>query len=445
MTTEIQDQESNKTETLAKLVEAAKSARLSPEQEIAAAEILKELLLAGKAGIASAVEPMTNLPWVAGVDAVIKSWPDLKVTARRQLVTGLAAQETESGRRFRLSLGRGMLNHDAATAFKLIEAVCVEMKSGETGELSPKDRQIFMNVLIGKGKPWLLHLPLADLKPAAANSIIHCALATCFPGQCPPLTQASVVRWIAAAGKLEKQPASLLELIAKSASRWHPKLKAELKKDIPELPTVIDEAIKQMPVREQKAPLPAPGKIEPARREVKERKPDTGPVQKPAPVGFDLNQALRQIESHVNSLKSELTQSKNELRQVRDQSKGRGRDRSREREDTAVPAPAAGQMDELQRHNRQLEENITELRQRLEELTADHEDIATSMRAHDATPLEDEKEQFKALLGIKLRTNYAEFKELVKEPIDEVYREPFRLLLKDVFDILESQGIQLHE
>ena len=81
----------------------------------------------------------------------------------------------------------------------------------------------------------------------------------------------------------------------------------------------------------------------------------------------------------------------------------------------------------------------------MEDMAADHEDIATSMRAHDETPLTDEKEQFKALIGIKLRTNYAEFKELAKEPQDAIYKEPFRLLLEDVFQILESHGIVLKD
>ena len=57
----------------------------------------------------------------------------------------------------------------------------------------------------------------------------------------------------------------------------------------------------------------------------------------------------------------------------------------------------------------------------------------------------DEREQFKALLGIKLRVNFAEFKELAKEPQDQIYKEPFRLLLEDVFQILESHGVPLKE
>ena len=67
------------------------------------------------------------------------------------------------------------------------------------------------------------------------------------------------------------------------------------------------------------------------------------------------------------------------------------------------------------------------------------------MGAHTETPSAGEKEQFKALLGIKLRANHAEFEKLAREPVDEVFREHYRLLLEDVFNVLEKQGVALTE
>ena len=436
-----------------KPVENAKPIRLTPEQEAGAIELIKTSLANGKAGIAGAVESIMSQSWVVGVEAISQSWPEMKVTARKHLLTGLAAHETDQGRRFRMSLGRGLLSSDPATSLKLIEAVCAEMLTGENGEPSAKDRQIFANVLIGKGKPWLLHLPLADLKPAGADKIIACAVTTCFPGQCPPLTQLSVLRWVASAGRLDKLPEARIEAIAKAVKRWHPKLQGELKKEFPELPAPIEEALKAPPAPppQPQAPAPAPApareKQQPERREKESREPRRPAPQqqpsRPANQGFDLVSALRQIESHVNSLKSELSQAKAESRQQRGDSGRRGR--RNDRDQAPAVEPTGGQFEELQRHNLQLEETITDLRQRLEDLAANHEDIATSMGAHGETPLTDEKEQFKALLGIKLRGNFTEFKELDKEPQDQIYKEPFRLLLEDVFQILESHGIVLKE
>ena len=443
MTTE--NVEPNQTEPIVTPVEtSAKPVRLTPEQEIEAIQLLKTSLAGGKAGIATAVESILNHPWIVGVEAVTQSWPEMKVTARRHLLTGLASHQTEQGRRFRMSLGRGLLTQDAATALKLIEAVCTEMLASENGDPSLKDRQIFANVLIGKGKPWLLHLPLADLKPAGADKIIQCALATCFPGQCPPLTQLSVLRWIGATGRLAKLSEASIESIAKAVKRWHPKLQGELKKDIPELPAAIETALTPPPPpppQQQQPPTPPREKPQQQAERREEKRPAPQPVAKPIPQRFDLVSTLRQIEAHVNALKSELNQAKSEPRQQRSDPRKQGR-----RDDRAqTPEPTSGQFEELQRHNLQLEETITDLRQRMEDMAADHEDIATSMRAHDETPLTDEKEQFKALIGIKLRTNYAEFKELAKEPQDAIYKEPFRLLLEDVFQILESHGIVLKD
>ena len=437
--------------------EPARPARPATAQEAEAVARIKDLLASGKAGIASAVESIMTQPWIVGVDAITQSWPDLKVTARKHLLTGLAAQQNEQGRRFRMSLGRGLLNHDADAALKMIDAVCAEMWPGENGEPSQKDRQIFANVLIGKGKPWLLHLPVADLKPAAADRIILCAVATCFPGQCPPFTQLSVLRWIVSAGRLSKLPAASLESIAKAVKRWQPKLRDDLKRDASELPAPIMEALNTAPVVQPQPAAPAPERErqqKPERRERTEvhpapspRQPAPAPAQAHAPRAgrdFDLVSALRQIEAHVNTLKSELARARTEPRQQRGDSGGRGRRADYARTPEQEPVSSV-QLDELQRHNTQLEETITDLRQRLEDLSSDHEDIATSMRAHEETPLTDEKEQFKALLAIKLQPDYAEFRELDKLQQDEVYKEPFRLLLNDIFKILESHGIALNE
>jgi hypothetical protein len=269
----------------------------------------------------------------------------------------------------------------------------------------------------------------------------------------------------------------LLEPIAKSVKRWHPKLQSQLKTDVPELPPSIEEAMKKQPPAPQpqkpaqeeqpqgegRPPQPQQGEQRAERsqerlpreaspRQERKQQPPQSPAAKPqnagrAPQGnFDLVSTLRQIEAHVQSLRSDLSQAKSELARQKEAPRGRGRDRDRDRRGDS-PEPAAAleptEVDALQRHNRQLEETVTELRKQLEELAADHEDIATSMQAHSETPVVDEKEQLKALLAIKLKDNYAEFESLAKEPADEVFREHYRILLDEVFTELKKQGIVL--
>jgi len=466
-------------EALAKLVEASKTARLTPEQEKEAAGLVKASLLSGKAGIISAVESMVGLPWVVGVDSIVETWPALKAPSRKNLLAALVAQEGEQARRFRLSLGRGLFALDAEVALKLIQGVCAEMATGENGMLTQNDRQIFANVLIGKDKPWLLRLPIAD-EGAETDALIRCAVAAAFSRQCPPLTQLFLLRWIAGGGKLVKLPEDLLDLVAKSIKRWHPKLQDQFKADIPEVPPMIEEALKKGPApqpkpqaqalpqteRQERAdgeePQERPEQQRPeraeraeraerpqsnARQERQERRQQREQQQVPAarqPAGgFDLVSSLRQIEAHVQSLRSELNEAKSELRNRKEAP--RGRDRDRRQSAPEVLNPNSNDIGELQRHNQQLEETITELRTHLEELAADHEDIATSMQAHEETPQADGKEQLKALLGIKLREHFADFQKLAKEPPDEVFREHYRMLLEDVFSILEKQGVVLKE
>jgi hypothetical protein len=426
-------------EALGKWIETAKSARLTREQEAEAAGLLKETLLGGKTGIATAVEAILNLPWNVAVDAVVAAWPELKAAARKQFTTGLAAPQNESSRRLRLSLGRGLLPVDAGAALKLIEAVCIEMNAASEEGPTPKDRQNFFNVLIGKNKPWLQNLPVGELKASASAVIFHGAIAACFPGPCPPFSQLAALRWIASVAPLEKLPAASLDAIAKGVARWNPKMQAELRAAIPDIPQAIEAALKSPSKKEPSAPDGKPREANPEKQKQPEAKPPRS--HNPPPPGFDLAGSLRQIEAHVHLLRNELNQAKSELRKQREQSAGR--DRRKNPVESAPPPPE--EFEALQRVNRQLEETILGLRQQLEDLKTDHEDIAASMNAHGDSPLTDAKEQFKALLGIKLRPDFTEFEALAKEPPDEVFREHYRLLLDSVFKILETQGVVLKE
>ncbi len=63
------------------------------------------------------------------------------------------------------------------------------------------------------------------------------------------------------------------------------------------------------------------------------------------------------------------------------------------------------------------------------------------MQAHDEAPLANEKEQFRLMLGIKLREQLFPVPNNGKEPADEVFREHYRMLLREVFEVLGKQGV----
>lgn len=457
MTTE----NSNPGEQLSALAEAAKKARLSPADEEKAKQLLKQWLTTARAGTPGSIETMLGLPWSIGVKAVAEVWPELKVTARRQFLALLAEQTSDTGKRLRLSLARGILDQDPKIAAKLAVAVCAEMQAAENG-FSSKDRQVFANVLIGKGKPWLLHLPIADWKPAEANVLIQCAVVAGL--QSSPFTQLSIVRWIAEAGRLAKLPAESVEVIAHAVKRWQPKWQKELKEAVADLPGPIVEALAQpaspppQPVRPVQAPTPAPRPVEPKRASAPAPKPEPRPSrerqpqmssqqprvsQPPGPrqrettpsaaSSFDLTRTLRDIESHVGRLRAELHQAQTALKR---REEGTNRNRAAARPEEVLTTE---DVDALRRHNVQLQETVADLRQQLEDLAGDHEDRAASLQEGD------ELRQFKALLGIKLQTEYTEFKALRRESPTEVVRKHFRDLLDQIFEVLQAEGVVLKE
>lgn len=229
---------------LARLAEAASMARLSPADEEKLTSLAKENLLGGRAGVTAAIDALPKMPWILGVRAVEAAWPDLTSGFRTQLLSGLAKMETDASRRIRLSLARSLSKIDLPVGIKVAGTVCKEMWDKETGTLSAENSKVIGNVFIGRGKPWILQLPLTELKAAEADALLHCVVASAFNYNNPPITQLSILRYASQDGRLGNLHPNLLALIAKSVGRWSPKWQDGLRKDVPELPETISSALR---------------------------------------------------------------------------------------------------------------------------------------------------------------------------------------------------------
>jgi len=476
---------------LTDLTNRAQVGRLAAVDEERLTALLKEALLAGKAGVVQAAENLPKLPWIVGVRAVESAWAEMKVTARTQLLKGLADQDSDAARRVRLSLARALFKLDPAAALKLAIAVCKDLREGDTGDLPQRHAHIFANVFIGKAKPWIAQLPLADLKPNDADLLVHCAVSTVFNLPHPPVTQLGVIKWAAGAGRLEKLQEDALALIVKGLSRWSGKWQAALQKEVPALPeailsalppppaprepnetppapaageepreegspapeadgdgaeTAVEPVRKERPVYEPRPQRPQPPTEAPAEGDREPRRDRERPVYQPRGGGggtqsFNLADALRQIDAHVQSLRSELSAAQTRLRQ-RDDERGKSR-RAPERPANVViagePTP-----DELARLNQQLEARITELQARIDELLADSEDRAASIGAHADQPVNDADAQLRTLLALKLQDDFSDFVALDKESPSVVVQQHYRELLRHTFDVLRQQGVPLN-
>ena len=497
---------------LADLAVRAQAARLSAPEEERMGALLKEALLAGKVGWTRAATYLSKLPWIVGVRAVESTWPEMKTTARNGLLKALADMDSDAARRIRLSLARALYKLDPATAMKLAVGVCKELKDKETGLLSQKHAQIFANVFIGKVKPWLAQIPLADLKTPDAELLVHCAVLAVFSLPHPPITQLSVLKWAAEASKLGKLHEAAQAAALRTLSRWSTKWQIALQKEVPALPEELRAALKappepaaaapqetatgsgpaataepgdsgsapeetpapdasaeqeqepdkhpgaeaapkQRPVyepRPQKTPPgepPARGRENSQRRETDQR--NEGDHRKERPVyqgrnvgagsGFNLSETLRQIETHVQSLRAELQTAQSKLRQREEEP----RPSRRPQERPSVIIPGEPTPEELARLNQQLEARIAELQQRIADLGADAEDRAVSMGAHGDTPISDVNQQLRTFLGLKLQEDFADFEALEQESTSVVVQQHYRSLLRHIFTVLSEEGVQL--
>ncbi len=525
---------------LAELAQRAASTRLRQSEEEEAITILKGLLTSGGHSLTPALAALPSLNWNVGATAVTAAWSEMSHTAREAFVTGLKRedQRTEPARRIRLSLARGLFKQDVEVAAKIIGAVCAEMKKTAGEEpVSKSERRNFDAVMIGKGRPWICQLPLADWRPAESAAVIHVAMAACFAGgNVPPFTQLSLLKWIADADRLDKLPEDSLQLAIDGVTRWSPKWKAALKKEIAVLPEALaalivdsepapardngesgetnkaddretteeagrddsyddeedenedheedadeaesedsddeknsssqdssavdaDEGAASTPgrrmTRRERGRLRRLGKSvsqaassdtngsagEAASDDSSRRERSGGRSDR----SFDVREALRQIERQYSQLKTELDVARSNLRQRDDNftKSGRGR-RGRVAESTETPMPES-EVTALRQHNLRLDETVSELRARVDELTGHAEDEATSRDAFSDGPTPGERAQFQTLLGIKLAQAKSDFEAMQGRERDDVFDENYKTLLARVFELLREHGVTFPE
>lgn len=479
---------------LTQLAEASQKARLSPADEERMTALLKEALLAGRAGVARAVDALPKVPWIVGVRAIEQVWLELTAGFRTQLLAGLGKDETDAARRMRLSVARALFKVDAPVTLKVAVAVAREMRDKDSGALAPKHAQIFSNVFVGRAKPWVAQLGLADLKPAEADVLVHCAVMSVFTIPHPPVTQLGMLKWAQENGRLGKLQEEALEAVKKGVARWSGRWQSALRKEIADLPEEIAAALKPADAepapegdprpegdsdahrdstedadrrhqardededddRETGGESPAPARKERPVYEPRPQKPSQPqeprrdresqrerPVYEPRNAGsggggrFDLPSTLRQIEQHVQGLRNELAaaQSKSRLRDD---------DRRPRRPENAGPIiEGEPTPEELARLNLQLEARNAELQSQIADLTQHSEDLATSTGAMSGEPVTDTGAQLRTLLALKLQEDYADFLALEKESNDLVVQQHYKGLIRHVFEVLQQLEVPL--
>ena len=484
---------------LAQLAEGARKARLPGADEERLTTLLKENLLGGRAGVARVVELLPRLPWIVGVRAVETVWPELTAGFRTQLLSGLAKDESDHARRMRLSLARALFKIDPPVSLKVTLAAVKEMRDKETGALAPKDAQMFANVFIGRAKPWIVQLPLAELKPAEVEMLVHCTVVAAFTVPHPPVAQLGILKWVQETGKLGELDETALAAVAKSVARWGGKWQGALRREIEGLPEAIAAVLKPGSAEEPAAPGAdrgdeqegedaSPGGEESAEPRERRSRPvyvsreqearirsgepgetdeddldedeeedgaeetEEGAREEPARGrrgGRGSREPRAAQEPRQGRGQFNLTQTLrqieahvNMLRADLESAKTkmrRGDQGARRRPDAPViegePTP-----DELARLNQQLESRNAELQTRIEELTQHSEDVAAASGAADQ-PVADPDAQLRALLALKLQEDYEDFVALEQESNDFVVQQHYRTLIRHLFEVLVAQGV----
>lgn len=247
-------EEDRHSSSLEALAERAGTGRLNPTEESTAAKLLTESLLGGRADVARAVALTPLLPWIVSVQAATQAWPEMKASFRAQFLAGLARTQGESAARIRLSLARGLYKVDQVAARKLILLTLKLLRNKQTGLLEGKGAAMFANVLIGRGKAWVLQIPLQEMKPVEADLLVFSALHGAFHAPQAPVAQLGILRWASASERLSRLPEALEQLILKNVARWSAKWQSTLRKEIVNLPESLTEQLKGHAKRDRNRP-----------------------------------------------------------------------------------------------------------------------------------------------------------------------------------------------
>ena len=404
------------------LVEQAKNGRLPAPEERRAAELIRELVLAGGKISSGALTLMGEMPWFLAVQGTVEVWPQLTPARRRSYLTFLRNLNSDSSRRTCLSIARSLLKIDPISGTKLAAATIAAMR-GPSG-LETRDRQTIFNVFVGKNKPWILQVDLSGIKPGDLKPLAQ-ALLECVTFA-PPPAAISLIRWakpFAALSELSEQlQADLVKTVRKWSSRWRKEL-AEL-----DPPPIVKEAVTVPPAAPKPTEPPRPAHpvqpAAPAKAKLPQPKRGEGrqPDERPG-----LRQLLKQIEDRFNSLQSELA----ELKQQRP--------KEHLQRASAEHARSNDEVLKLQQENLQLSQTVAELRQTLSDLAATNFEEAVSRRSDTDAPLTDPVAQYRSLLTLRLGETMTRFQEINRDN----QADALPLLLENMLVVLEQNGIDL--
>jgi hypothetical protein len=411
------------------IADRSKNSRLTSEQEQKGVELVRNLLSAGGKALSRTLELFGSLPWFIPVNGTIAGWPELSQAKRRAYLAALKDLKSDASTRIKLSLARGLYKVDSNAGTKLILETISAIR-GEKG-LDPKDRRAFFNVLLGKGKPWLSQIELKTLKQGDAQLLTIAAI-ECAAGASPAST-IPVVEWAKAAQLLDQLPESVQQEFAAAVRKWNVRWRKRLDRE--GLPPIIAASVqaKDGDTRNKQRPPTQPPRSSaelpgPKTTRTDETRPQTKqPVQK-----NEIAHLLNQLEVHFQNLRNDLQAAKNQLRQAQQNPKQLRK---------LPPAEEFTQddVDQLRHENARLSETVKQLQETLSELANEDFDHAVSRKADTDEPVTDPLEQFKSLLGLRLRERLEEFQRL--NPQQHVDGLP--LLLETLLQTLQENGIDL--
>jgi hypothetical protein len=415
------------------IADRSKNGRLTAEEEQRGVDLVRDLLSAGGKALPNTLELLGSLPWFIPVNGTIAAWPKLSQAKRRTFLAGLKGLESDASTRMKFSLARGLYKLDSNAGTKIIIET-ISAIHGEEG-LDPKDRRAFFNVLLGKGKPWLSQIDLKTLKRSDGQLLTSAAI-ECAAGA-GPAAAIPVVEWAKAAQLLDELPETVQHEFAAAIRKWGPRWRKRLGHE--GLPTIIaaviqtkdgDSRDKQHPtIRHSRSAAESRGPKTTRSEETGplKKQPEKEPVQK-----SDIAHLLKQLEAQFQSLRSDLHAAKNQLRQAQLNPK-------QLRKLPTHEEPDQHEIEKLREENAKLSETVKQLQETLSELANEDFDHAVSRRADTDQPVTDPLEQFKSLLGLRLRERLAEFQRL--NPQQHVDGLP--LLLETLLQTLQENGIDL--
>jgi hypothetical protein len=423
---------------------------LSKEDSSEATKLCTRLLQDRREGFDLCWQFAPFLPAESLAEAIASTWTNLDELLRREFIARQQRLPEAAGSRLRLRSAVALRLIDPPAARRLLTSACYAMTNNAKKCPSKEQVKIFRSILLNGNEPGLLGFTFESHTQAEIGPLLSCVVEVLSTSKVDTqriftASEPRVIEWLLRNTLFNRLTADQRTVVATLAKSWPREVKAAFASKYEPLPEGLDEALKIVAT-----PTPPIAEAESALR------PDVPPLtavpQRCHSVQELLDQiglAVKAIDADNKSAREELTEKEVVLQALRTRL-SQAESSLQRTEGELIESSAA-----LNEKGAALQTALAELAELRGKIDTSALELTSEKKKHaaDAKTLLDRieverrraVEAFENGLANKLRLEWRDFESVKDRPMDTQMGESMRSLVRGIFELLENEGIKIHD